>query len=151
MKYTLVIPAFAAIVLASCTAESEQRDNGVSDGQPAASTGDDSSVRFDQMAGEAAAGEAVFARCLQCHAIQPGVNRTGPSLHGVVGRPAASVGTFNYSPAMTNSGLTWDEETLFRYLENPQEMVRGSRMIFTGIPDAQERADLIAFLGTLNQ
>lgn len=96
--------------------------------------------------GTAAAGETVFIQCRTCHVTDPGVNRIGPSLAGIVGRPAGQVAGYNYSPANKNSGITWTEEKLFQYLERPQRIVPGTKMAFAGIPDAQKRADVIAYL-----
>jgi cytochrome c len=103
-------------------------------------------VQFASLTGNAAAGRAVFAQCRTCHVTDPGVNRIGPSLAGIVGRAAGIVPGFTYSAANSGSGITWTPDKLFQYLENPQRVVPGTRMIFTGIPDAQRRADLIAYL-----
>ena len=62
------------------------------------------------------------------------------------GRRAGSVQGFAYSDAMRNSGIVWSETTLDQFLTNPQAYVPGTRMTFTGLPDAQERADVIAYL-----
>jgi len=101
-----------------------------------------------QHPGDAAAGEAVFAQCRACHVTDPGVNRIGPSLAGIVGRPAGQVEGYQYSPANKNSGITWTPEKLFQYLENPQRVVPGTKMAFAGIRDPQQRANLIAWLQT---
>ena len=72
---------------------------------------------------------------------------TGPSLHGVWGRKAGSLNSFDrYSPALKSSGIVWDEKSLDAWLKSPQSLVPGNRMIFAGIPDAKDRDDLIAFL-----
>ncbi len=98
-------------------------------------------------AGDAEAGKAAFnRRCTACHAVAAGQNKVGPTLHGVVGREAGKVPGFNYSPAMRDSGKTWDEATLSAYLENPRELVPGNRMIMAGIRDAAERDNIIAYL-----
>ena len=70
----------------------------------------------------------------------------GPNLYGVVGRPAASIEGFVYSPAMQKSGIVWDEMTLDRYIEKPMDVVPGNRMSFVGEPDAGKRAAIIALL-----
>jgi cytochrome c len=76
------------------------------------------------------------------------VNRVGPSLHGIVGRTAGTIEGFRYSPANKNSGITWTEEQLFTYLEDPRKTIPGTFMAFAGIKDPQQRADLIAYLKT---
>lgn len=103
-------------------------------------------TQFASFTGTAAAGRAVFAQCRTCHVTDPGVNRIGPSLAGIIGRAAGTVPGFAYSPANSGSGITWTKEKLFQYLENPQRVVPGTKMIFPGIPDAQRRADVIAYL-----
>jgi cytochrome c len=103
-------------------------------------------VAFADLTGDAAAGEKVFIKCQTCHVLEEGQNKVGPHLYGVVGRPAGSVEGFNYSTANAESGIVWSKDVLFEYLENPQEYLKGTRMAFPGIKDAQERADLIEYL-----
>lgn len=105
-----------------------------------------SGAKFASFTGDAAAGEQTFAACKVCHAIEEGVNKIGPSLHGVVGRAAGSVATYTYSAANKNSGITWTPEKLFQYLEAPQRVVPGTKMTYPGLPDPQKRADVIAYL-----
>ena len=99
--------------------------------------------------GDAAAGESIYSQCAACHATEEGVNRVGPSLYGVMGRVAGSAEGFNFSDAMKDSGLTWDEETMSGYLEDPRGYMPGNRMPYAGLKDEQQRADLIAYLATL--
>nr|WP_240046576.1 cytochrome c family protein [Paracraurococcus ruber] len=102
-----------------------------------------------QAAGDAEAGKTAFGRrCGVCHAVAEGQNKVGPSLHGVVGRPAGQVANFNYSPAMKGSGKTWDEAALSAYLDDPKAYVPGNRMILAGIKDEAERQNIIAYLET---
>lgn len=105
-------------------------------------------VAYADLTGDAAKGEKVFIKCKTCHILEEGQNRVGPHLYGVVGRAAGSVEGFNYSPANAGSGITWTTDVLFDYLEEPQTYLKGTRMAFPGIKDAQERADLIAYLET---
>lgn len=107
------------------------------------------SVAFSSLTGDAAAGEKAFAQCKSCHSADEGVNKIGPSLAGVVGRKAGSVADYSYSEANINSGLTWTEEQLYDYLEDPQRVVPKTKMIFPGIKDSQKRADVIAYLNSL--
>lgn len=102
--------------------------------------------KFADVTGNAAEGEKVFIQCKTCHVKEAGQNRIGPSLAGIVGRAAGSIEGFQYSPANKNSGITWTPEKLFQYLEKPARVVPGTKMVFAGIPDAQKRADLIAYL-----
>ncbi len=103
-------------------------------------------TKFADFTGNAAEGEKVFIQCKTCHVKEAGQNRIGPSLAGIVGRAAGSVEGFQYSPANANSGITWSPEKLFQYLEKPARIVPGTKMVFAGLPDAQKRADLIAYL-----
>lgn len=105
-------------------------------------------------AGDPSHGRTLFQQnCALCHATGTGAageagGGLGPSLAGVVGRPAASVPNFGYTKALSESGLTWDAATLNRYLENPPAAVPGTSMPMP-VPSAQDRADLIAFMATL--
>ena len=85
--------------------------------------------------------------CRTCHVTREGDNRLGPSLHGLVGREAGSAPGYGYSSAMADADLVWDEETLNRFIENPEAVVPGNNMKpFTGVADADERAKVIAHL-----
>ena len=99
-------------------------------------------------AGDPVHGKALYAQCAACHTVVPGQNRVGPSLAGVVGRHAAAVPGFRYSPGMQKSGLVWTRENLDRYLAAPAAVVSGTFMAFPGVPNAGDRADLIAYLAT---
>jgi cytochrome c len=102
--------------------------------------------------GNAARGERVFQRCFSCHSVAP--NETaqlqGPSLYGIVGRPAAAVGGFDYSDAMkvkAATGLVWTPEALDRFIADPDAFVLGTPMVvLPPLRDEQDRADLIAYL-----
>lgn len=108
----------------------------------AAGSGED----YASFTGDATAGKRVFVRCLACHAVVDGQNRVGPSLYGIVGRPAGSIANFAYSPANKNSGIVWTEDVMFAYLKNPQAYIPGTKMVFPGLPGGQDRADVIAYL-----
>jgi cytochrome c len=94
--------------------------------------------------GDPVAGEQIYKRCGGCHSIDR--NRVGPKHEGLFGRKAGSVPGFDYSKAMRQSGIVWDDATLDRFLENPRAVVPGTKMTYAGVKDAQERADLIAYL-----
>ncbi|KAA0685874.1 c-type cytochrome [Azospirillum brasilense] len=101
-------------------------------------------------AADAAAGKDVFKQCMACHTAEQGKNKVGPSLFGVVGRPAAAIDGFKYSKPMQEKaagGLTWTPDNLKAYITAPKEVVPGGTMAFAGIKDAGKVDDLIAFLG----
>jgi len=98
---------------------------------------------------DAAAGQKAFAVCSTCHAVVAGRNGIGPSLYGVVGRPAASLPGYKYSAAMTKSGLTWTSETLHTYLAAPGKTVPGTKMTYGGVKEAEKLDDVVAYLETL--
>src|SRR6476469_4244410 len=97
---------------------------------------------------DAAKGETTAAICKACHAFEAGApSPIGPNLHNVVGRKIASVEGFNYSPALkAHAGEVWSYENLNHWITNPQAFASGTTMAFPGLPDAQQRADVIAFL-----
>jgi cytochrome c len=101
-----------------------------------------------EAAGDAAAGEQVFARCMVCHSPKAGENKIGPSLAGVFGRKSGSAPGYNYSPALKSAGITWDEQELDKYLANPPADVHGTKMVIS-VPNAEDRQNVIAYLKTL--
>ncbi|OMH85522.1 Cytochrome c [Zancudomyces culisetae] len=91
--------------------------------------------------GDAEKGAKLFkTRCAQCHSVTPGANSTGPSLAGVFNNKSGSVEGYAYTAANKNSGLTWDEETLEKYLTKPTAVVPGTKMVFAGFKKAKDRA-----------
>ncbi len=94
--------------------------------------------------GDATRGEHIYRRCQGCHSID--TNRVGPRHAGLFGRRAGGLECYNYSDAMRGSGVVWDETTLDQFLTAPRKFIPGTKMPFAGIPDPQERADLIAYL-----
>ena len=107
-------------------------------------------ARSEPVSGDVARGKAAFEICRPCHDVGRGAeNRTGPHLNGLFGRRAGHVEGYASSLPMLlagERGLVWDDETLARYLEDPQGLVPDSDMPLIGVFDATERADLIAFL-----
>jgi cytochrome c len=92
-------------------------------------------------------GEAIFKRtCGACHTVEPGKNRVGPSLAGVVGRKAGTVQGFKYSDPMSKSDVTWNEESLDKYLADPKGFIPGNKMIFVGLKKDSDRDAVIDFL-----
>jgi cytochrome c len=97
----------------------------------------------DNAAGDPAHGKTVYQACMGCHSLDE--DDVGPRHRGVVGRVAGTVPGYAYSPAVKNSHIVWDRETLDRWLTNPQALVPGAKMFFA-MPRAQDRADVIAYL-----
>ena len=102
--------------------------------------------------GDPVAGKKTFAQCAACHTLVKGKHTLGPSLHGVVGRKAASAEGFKtYSPAMQKSGITWTEENIAKYLADPRGFIPGNRMIFAGLKREEDVANVIAYIKQASQ
>ena len=98
--------------------------------------------------GDAERGAKRFEECKSCHAPDrtQTQNTLGPSLYGVFERKAGELSDFRYSPALRRSGITWSAQALDTFIADPQKMVPANRMPYGGMPDAGDRADLIAYL-----
>lgn len=105
-------------------------------------------VAAGAQSGDPAAGERVFRQCASCHAVEPGQNRAGPHLHGIVGRQAGTVERFRYSGAMREAEIVWDEAALTAYLTDPRGFLPGTSKTFR-LRRAEQMPDLIAYLNTL--
>ena len=100
--------------------------------------------------GDAAKGQKSFAKCASCHTIAPGgPNGTGPNLAGIYGEKVGEGrGGYAFSDALKAKGGVWDDAALDKWLTSPSADVSGTKMSFAGIADAQERANVIAYLKT---
>lgn len=117
-------------------------------GAPAAAAGpgDISALTADITAGQ----ELFSKKCATCHTAETGgAAKTGPNLHGVVGRARASVGGFNYSKAMKEKGGSWSADDLNHFLFKPKAFVPGTMMAFAGLSKDQDRANVIGYLNSL--
>jgi cytochrome c len=98
-------------------------------------------------------GERLFRQrtCVACHTVNAtAARRVGPSLFGIFGRKTGNDEGFpRYTPANKNANLTWDRETLDKYLTNPKAVIPGTNMNFNGVPRAEERKALIDYLESL--
>ncbi len=99
--------------------------------------------------GDAAAGKKVFQKhlCFSCHKFEAGKNGVGPSLHGVFGAKAGEAPGFAYSDALKNSGLVWTPENLDKWVQDPNGLVKGTKMILAKpVTEAKDRENLIAYI-----
>lgn len=132
--------ALACALLAACG----QKDDGA--GQDAAGAAASPTPVAAAQAGPTP--PPAFAVCASCHSVTPGRHAAGPSLAGVWGRKAGSMDGFMYSPALKNAGITWDAQSLDRWLQGPMQMVPGTRMV-VGLPDPAGRKAVIEYLEAL--
>ena len=91
-------------------------------------------------------GKTLFQACVACHTEKP--EAMGPSLKGVFGRKTAALEDFRYSNAMKRVSFVWDEGNLRNYLVDPQQLVKGNRMPFSGLRDPKDVDDVVAYLKT---
>ena len=101
--------------------------------------------------GDAARGEKYFVDCASCHSLTAGENGVGPSLAGVIGRKAATLDDYRYSPALKRSNIVWSPQTLETFIADPQKAVPANRMPYAGLTNAGERGDLIAYLQKMSK
>ena len=87
--------------------------------------------------------------CGQCHQLNAGLNKKGPQLMNIYGAPAAELEDYTYSDGLKTSGWIWDAQTLDPYIADAEKAMLDSKMLSNPMPDAQERADVIAYLSTL--
>ncbi len=100
---------------------------------------------------DVAKGQADTKVCQACHGFEKGgVAKVGPPLYGVVGRPVASIAGFGYSEGIKAMGGAWSYESIYKFLTKPSALVAGTKMTYPGEPDAQKRADILAYLQTLS-
>lgn len=98
---------------------------------------------------DAATGERLFRqRCAACHTVQPGQNRVGPTLAGVVGRKPGSVEGARYSQGLSALDAHWDAARLDTFLANPRATVPGTTMTVS-VPNAADRGNIVAYLQSL--
>lgn len=131
--------AALALGLSACGSPSEDKA-----GQGAVTTGETSPA-----ATATDAKPVAFAQCAACHAVEPGKHGVGPSLAGVYGTKSGAIPGYDFSDAMKNANLTWDDKTLDTYLTNPMKVVPGTKMTYAGLADPEQRKAIIAYLKTL--
>jgi cytochrome c len=160
MKIKRILPLVGLLVLAGCAQESGAPESATADAEATrgeAGSSADGMVAETVPAGadieallataDADMGKRQFIVCQACHSTLPGgPNKVGPNLYGIIGSDAAQVDGFFYSAALTESGIVWDAAALDQWLESPAAMVPGTTMVFAGLRDPKQRANLIAYL-----
>jgi cytochrome c len=151
-KYLLILTALISLLaVAGCesgekpAAPAESADVAAA---PAAETAD-AGYKFDELVAGAdlKRGKTLFLQCRACHSLGEGeAHKVGPNLYGVFGRNAGLAPGFAYSEAVTAADISWSPETLDEWLARPSDFLPGNRMVFIGVKDPQDRANLIAYL-----
>ena len=143
MRMTLALAAVLALSACSKPAETMPGEStgGTETAAPAANTAEAAPAAAEDPA------KVALVQCAVCHKFTAAEgNSLGPNLAGVVGSKAGTVAGFAYSPAMKDSGKTWDEATLNAYLEKPMAFIPGNRMAFAGETNPTKRAAIIEAL-----
>ena len=122
----------------------------VEDAEPATTDVAEVSVVELMASADIAKGAKVFKKCGACHKLEAGVNGTGPYLYGVVGREIASADGFGYSAVLAGMGGAWTPEELDGFLKKPKDYAPGTTMGFAGLKKPQDRADVIAYLESID-
>ena len=98
-----------------------------------------------------AAGEQSFRKCLPCHAVgDEARNKVGPLLNGLEGRKTGTIEGYSYTDANKNSAIVWNDATFKEYITDPRAKIPGTKMVFPGIKNEKEIADLWAYLKQFN-
>lgn len=111
------------------------------------SVANDSGIEKLLATADAAQGKRLYLQCRACHSLEAGgANKVGPNLHGFLGNTAGHAEGFAYSDALRESEVVWTPEMLDEWLARPSDFLPGNRMIFAGVSDPADRADLILYL-----
>ena len=146
-----VVFALSAM-LAACGSPSDQPDASDTGVAPnSEEVAGPRSAQTDQASPETGAGArpAAFAQCVSCHSVEPGKHGVGPSLANIMGTKAGDIPGFNFSPALKESGLVWNDETLDQWLAAPRKLVPGTRMAYAGMSNPAQRKEVIEYIKTL--
>ncbi len=120
------------------------------DGEEVAAAEEEVSFEVVLASAEVDKGARVFRKCSACHKLEDGANGTGPHLYGIVGRDKGGVDGFNYSGTLASMEGDWTAENLNGFLENPRSYAEGTSMAFAGLKSVEDRANLIAYLDSID-
>jgi len=101
--------------------------------------------------GDASRGEELYVECAACHTFDNDTEELGPGLQGLFGRRAGALENYYYSPVLSDSRIVWNADTLNAFIADPQAAIPLNRMPYSGMPDPQDRADLIEYLMRASQ
>ena len=96
-------------------------------------------------------GEQLYVECAACHSFDNDAEELGPGLQGLFGRQAGALENYYYSPVLSDSGIVWNADTLDAFVADPQAAIPANRMPYSGLPDPQDRADLIEYLMEMSE
>ncbi|WP_411818772.1 c-type cytochrome [Hyphococcus sp. DH-69] len=134
----MYLSLFALLALAGCGEKAEEKSGSA---QTAAAAAPETAE---------SRGRKAFNECAVCHSVREGdSHRVGPNLYAVVGTPAGAREGFAYSKAMKESGVVWDDQALDAFMKNPRDFIPKNRMAYVGQRDDAKRADIIAYLKTM--
>ena len=145
----LISARYAVSILTLGMLLSACADTGNDTPAPATTAAETASVDIQALlaAADPEKGKVLFLQCRACHSLeQGGANKVGPNLYGVFGRKAGLAPGFAYSDAVLQSDIVWSAETLNDWLARPSDFLAGNRMVFVGIREPDDRANLIAYL-----
>ena len=142
------MPGFvAALFVVGCVSVRLPTGSGTADQATAQAAATEPTVDELLETADATQGKRLYLQCRACHSLEEGDNnKVGPTLYGLLGSTAGQAEGFVYSDVLAESGIVWTPETLDEWLARPSMFLPGNRMIFVGIGDPRDRADLILYL-----
>ncbi len=147
MMRSFVLGLVALLFVIGCTSVQSSTASDAADQVEAQAPVNQSRIEQLLETADAAQGKRLYLQCRACHTLEAGgINTVGPNLHGLFDNAVGQAEGFAYSDALLESGIVWTPETLDRWLARPSDFLPGNRMIFAGVSDPADRADLILYL-----
>ena len=149
-RYLFVLVAAVSLTISSCGSGNPPESTVDGETQAAVSQSDmvaEPDIDALLATADAKRGQMLYLQCRACHSLnEGGANKVGPNLYGMFGKKAGQVPGFVYSDVMSNSDVVWSAETTDAWIARPSEFMPGNQMVFVGVRDSQDRANLIAYL-----